>query len=1084
MGPCVNMSGSVSTPNPGPANASGVRSSHKKCENAAGQNIQVYVRVRPLNGDERNARSSSVVSCPGAREVSVQEKPFSHLTKTFNFDKVFAEDSRQTDVSKVVVHPLIKQVLRGYNCTVFAYGQTGTGKTYTMEGLKDFEGSWADDPDAGIIPRSLVEIFEARDKGGFDKDCFQIKVSFLELYNEEIFDLLCKGMDLDRKYKIFEDSAKKGSVIVHGLEERVVQTKEQVLRILEEGSLKRTTAATKMNASSSRSHTIFTITVTITEKSIVGQEKFIEGKLNLVDLAGSENIGRSGAVDKRAREAGKINESLLTLGRVINSRTKTSIIATISPASINVEETLSTLDYAHRAKNITNRPEVNQKIPVASKLAEMQARVDQIRRELDEQRERDGGVFMSQEKKEELEKKGQELEQLRKEFRELASLFDLKTSENAKLQEDLTDTIKQLEEKSVILYKTQEEKEVQEHLVDRHKDTEEKIKGQAFELREVADQQYSDLDKLHASRERKSELEKQNAKVTSKFQSQSVNRFVRMETLLDERGQTQDKLCNIVTVKQNDVVKMSETFGQDTVEELAKTNDDVKQVMTKVDSLAASHMKSEQEFLSQMLQGTKQKMDRQSSTLQKHLTNTLSVTQEQETSLRRQQSSMDSMIDAFKKHVSMDESLTSSFKDFLAEIMLTTDKKQIECFANAKTVSINNEDTMNALVETLDAKERKMEKDMTQLTDILNANRAEYKAMFEDLRSSINTIRTNVRSAQKEHTESSTIVSGALESIRQRSHAFDNGHEEIGIKTMGHVNDLYQDQLAAFKVVQGGLNRIREDEKTFVAQAQEDEKARYLGMEQELRVRSDEAPQQMQTLQEHTRSVQKLSAESLKALERKTESHQSMIVKWNKEGLSDFDGCCSQIKDYDQKLRNEVLEARHKESLYFTKELQNDRPTGETPGRIERAYPKTIIEGTPDELRIRRYRQTRDLGAAMRLKIDEDDDDDLDTDSVYSASTNVTESDVFHENNSSREISRQNSNVEESMVTNVSRISSGTEEPGYVSDAENKEPGEHKFAHPGSKLKPPKTYPATSAPSVGSRSRSSSRTRKILTQSN
>lgn len=125
-----------------------------------------------------------------------------------------------------------------------------------------------------------------------------------------------------------------------------------------------------------------------------------------------------------------------------------------------------------------------------------------------------------------------------------------------------------------------------------------------------------------------------------------------METLLDERGQTQDKLCNIVTVKQNDVVKMSENFGQETVEELAKTDDDIKQVMTKVDGLAASHMKSEQEFLSKMLQGTKQKMDKQSSTLQKHLTNTLSVAQEQETSLRRQQSSMDSMIDAFKKHVS------------------------------------------------------------------------------------------------------------------------------------------------------------------------------------------------------------------------------------------------------------------------------------------------------------------------------------------------------------------------------------------------------------------------------------------------
>ncbi len=108
-------------------------------------------------------------------------------------------------------------------------------------------------------------------------------------------------------------------MIVQGLIEEPVRHKEAVMRILREGSLKRQTAATKMNATSSRSHTIFTINVTITDKAIVGQERYIEGKLNLVDLAGSENIGRSGAVDQRAREAGKINQSLLTLGRVINS---------------------------------------------------------------------------------------------------------------------------------------------------------------------------------------------------------------------------------------------------------------------------------------------------------------------------------------------------------------------------------------------------------------------------------------------------------------------------------------------------------------------------------------------------------------------------------------------------------------------------------------------------------------------------------------------------------------------------------------------------------------------------------------------
>lgn len=98
-----------------------------------------------------------------------------------------------------MVSPLIKEVLRGYNCTVFAYGQTGTGKTHTMEGLNDYNGTWETDPTAGIIPRSLVDIFDASTKKGVDPDSFQIKVSFLELYNEEIYDLLSKGMDLETK---------------------------------------------------------------------------------------------------------------------------------------------------------------------------------------------------------------------------------------------------------------------------------------------------------------------------------------------------------------------------------------------------------------------------------------------------------------------------------------------------------------------------------------------------------------------------------------------------------------------------------------------------------------------------------------------------------------------------------------------------------------------------------------------------------------------------------------------------------------------------------------------------------------------
>lgn len=242
-----------------------------------------------------------------------------------------------------MVHPLIDEVLSGYNCTVFAYGQTGTGKTFTMEGERSPETnvSWENDPLAGIVPRTLSQLFDELRLLQVD---FSVKVTFLELYNEELIDLLSPAEDTSKLrwdsvaslkvslskgrsivilcfffFRIFEDSTKKGAVIISGLEEATVTSKSDVYHILERGSLKRQTAATLMNAHSSRSHTVFTVTVHIRESANEGEEFMRTGKMNLVDLAGSENIGRSGAVEKRAREAGNINQSLLTLGRVITA---------------------------------------------------------------------------------------------------------------------------------------------------------------------------------------------------------------------------------------------------------------------------------------------------------------------------------------------------------------------------------------------------------------------------------------------------------------------------------------------------------------------------------------------------------------------------------------------------------------------------------------------------------------------------------------------------------------------------------------------------------------------------------------------
>lgn len=379
------------------------------------QNIRVFVRVRPPNATEK---SRSVVSLKSDKEICVRDNKQHSSSKSFTFSNVFGPKSSQIEVYRAVVQPLIDEVLAGYNCTVFAYGQTGTGKTFTMEGEHSAESnvSWEHDPLAGIVPRTLSQLFDELRQLEVD---FSVKVSFLELYNEELFDLLSSPEDTT-KLRIFEDASKKGAVIVSGLEEVSVHSKADVYKILEQGSHKRQTAATLMNAQSSRSHTVFTVTVHMRLSTNDGEDVMRTGKINLVDLAGSESIGRSGAVDKRAREAGSINQSLLTLGRVITAlvehsphipyrgskltrilqeslggSTKTSIIATVSPSASNIEETVSTLEYAHRAKNIKNKPQVNQKFCKKTLLKEFSAEIERLQRDLEATRQRTG-VFLDQ----------------------------------------------------------------------------------------------------------------------------------------------------------------------------------------------------------------------------------------------------------------------------------------------------------------------------------------------------------------------------------------------------------------------------------------------------------------------------------------------------------------------------------------------------------------------------------------------------------------------------------------------------------------------------------------------------------------
>lgn len=389
--------------------------------------IKVYVRSRNRSPKEISSNANTIIKTPSNKSLIITNPNGYNgvSTKTYEFEHVFSPISDQKDIFEKLVLEVLAEVRSGCNCTVFAYGQTGTGKTYTMMGDLDVRMGRIG-VDAGIIPRVLDSIFRKEKNDANDNnddhhmgDNINVKVSFVELYNEELRDLL--SVDDSKKVKIYDNnSSNHKSINVQGLEEFSITDSITGLELLTKGNEKRQVAATNSNDYSSRSHTIFTITIHNLQNNKIS-------KLNLVDLAGSENISKSlksvNHEQKRAREAGLINQSLLTLGRVINALvekqphipyresnltrllrdslgggTRTRMIATISPADICFDETISTLEYATRAKSVQNKNQslnsnTNNNVPQLHLLQQ----IDTLKKELRESRLKDG-VHLTQEK--------------------------------------------------------------------------------------------------------------------------------------------------------------------------------------------------------------------------------------------------------------------------------------------------------------------------------------------------------------------------------------------------------------------------------------------------------------------------------------------------------------------------------------------------------------------------------------------------------------------------------------------------------------------------------------------------------------
>uniref|UniRef100_A0A3Q2PTP3 Kinesin-like protein KIF14 n=1 Tax=Fundulus heteroclitus TaxID=8078 RepID=A0A3Q2PTP3_FUNHE len=344
-----------------------------KMENSA---VTVAVRVRPFSGREMAEKASRVIFMNG-QETQVlhpESKQSYSFTYDFSFCSVDGSEpafASQKTVYETLARPLLQRAFEGFNTCLFAYGQTGSGKSYTMMGFEE---------EAGVIPRFCQELFLKLASMEDEELKCRVEMSYFEVYNERIHDLLVTREEPNQRkmpLRVREHP-------VHG------PYVAELSGWLELGNKQRATAATGMNDKSSRSHSVFTLVMTQTKTEFVEGEEHdhsITSRINLVDLAGSERSSTAQTSGERLREGASINKSLLTLGKVISAlllkeslggNSKTTMIATVSPAGTNVEESLSTLRYAQQARTIINVAKVNEDTS-AKLIRELKAEVEKLR---------------------------------------------------------------------------------------------------------------------------------------------------------------------------------------------------------------------------------------------------------------------------------------------------------------------------------------------------------------------------------------------------------------------------------------------------------------------------------------------------------------------------------------------------------------------------------------------------------------------------------------------------------------------------------------------------------------------------------
>ncbi|KAK5854325.1 hypothetical protein PBY51_015404 [Eleginops maclovinus] len=964
-----------------------------------GRNIQVVVRCRPFNTAERKS-SYGVMDCDSNRkEVSMRTGGMHDKAarKTYTFDMVFGPAAKQIDVYRSVVFPILDEVIMGYNCTVFAQG---TGKTFTMEGERtpDEQFTWEEDPLAGIIPRTLHQIFEKLSENGTE---FSVKVSLLEIYNEELFDLLSPGDDVNERLQLFDDPRNKRGVVVKGLEEVTVHNKDEVYQILERGSAKRRTASTLMNAYSSRSHSVFSVTIHMKEITLDGEELVKIGKLNLVDLAGSENIGRSGAVDKRAREAGNINQSLLTLGRVITAlvekrphvpyreskltrilqdslggRTKTSIIATVSPSSSNLEETLSTLEYASRAKNIMNKPEVNQKLTKRTLIKEYTEEIERLKRDLAATRDKNG-VYLSSENYESMITQINSHEEHSVEYsdriaameEEIKKVTELFVDSKTKLEQctvDLDEKQQRLEETSKDLLQTKEKLTAEEFVSSELSAAQESLYNTAGQLLSTVDASTSDVSGLHEKLDRKKKVEQHNSEIQQSFSQRMQGAFSSMQRSVQQHGEKQQHMLSSYSQAIDGVVVMNEAAlkgALTTVESFvggvgSLVSEGVTRCQDKVKQQEAL-CQQDKDSLLQLLEEHRQDMEQvlvvrtlMGLTAVKELSDTLRVTVETQRDLADKVEAMKEVGVFFSGLVGQLGVVREEALQSLSSLQDEHNKLQEQIRAAQEKHQAGMKRTMQFLQDQLGLLSMEAQSDYSELRSASSALQKPLHLLQENISSGCSAVERQASAQADLLSSTSSSLSSALRLNAEEKH---QALQEL----TGCCSHLHSSVSGLVERDLQWSSRVEEHAET---QAQN-----HLSL---LGKTSSEA----QTLQQ---SVETHCTDQLRSAQEDLSGRQAEVQR-ALQGVQEQTSRDQTVLDQQQEeLRDGVETSQQLVHGFLQEELQQDVPTGATPQRREFVYPRRLEKSKSRvELLESMRRQQEELQAAIDEEEEENEEEE------------------------------------------------------------------------------------------------------------